>query len=185
MIRKSLLALLAVGAASPLAAQNGREYFVQPDTAYDSVHAVQRDAFLVLRDSTSAISAATSRLMAGLTPSTSLAWMRGRAGAVAMACASTAGPLARARTVTAAGEWPISHQQKAQADLLSAMTTFSAQLGACEQRWKEFAADTSAVHFRENAPYQLKRLNDQVAAFNNTAQKYLRYISIKLKPPST
>lgn len=185
MIRPALWALLAAGLSSPLAAQSGREYFVQPDTAYDSVHTVQRDAFTLLRDSTTAISAATSRLMAGISPSSSLPWLRGQAMAVAAACRGATGPLAAARAVTQQGEWPKEYSRKAQASLLEEMGKFSGQLGACDTEWKGLAADTSQQHFRDNAPYRLKRLNDQVAAFNRSVGHYLRSIGVKLKTPGT
>lgn len=185
MRRPALFAALLLMAAGPAAAQNGREHFIQADTAYDAVHAVQRDAFLVLRDSTASISAAGSRLMSDLTSTSSLIWMRGRAGAVAQACARSESPLAGARAVTLSGSWPLELQQKAQSDLLKAMTTFKSELASCRQRWTTLAADTSQVSLREAAPYEMKQLQDQVDRFNRTAQHYLQYIGVKLAPPAT
>jgi hypothetical protein len=183
--RDLLLAAILTLAAGSLRAQSGREHFVQPDTALDAVHAVQQDAFLVLRDSTSSISAAGARLMSDLTPTSSLAWMQGRARNVALACARTIGPLAGARRVTAESTWPLEIQQKAQASLLKAMTTFSGELTACQKRWTTLSADTSQVSLREKAPYQMKQLQDQVNQFNRSAQLYLQYISITLPPPGS
>ena len=185
MRHPTLLAALVLLAAGPVAAQSGREHFIQADTAYDAVHAVQRDAFLVLRDSTAAISAAGSRLMSDLTPTSSLPWMRGRARAVAQACARSETPLAGARTVTTAGSWPLDRQKKAQSDLLKAMSTFKQELASCQKRWTALAADTSQQSLRENAPYEMKQLQDQVDRFNRSAQHYLNYIGVKLAPPTS
>jgi hypothetical protein len=185
MIRAATAALVALAAAAPLAAQNGRENFVQPDTALDAVHAPQRDAFLVLRDSTSAISGAGARLMSDMGPNASLAWMRARARGIADACARSEGPLAGARTVTSRGDWPLEPQKKAQADLLKAMKTFEKQLGECRKTWTNLAADTSQTSLRETAPYEMKKVSDQVTQFNLVAGKYLRYIDVKLPPPGT
>lgn len=184
MNRSALLAALGLMAAGSAAAQNGREHFVQADTAYDAVHAVQRDAFLVLRDSTASISAAGSRLMSDLTPTSSLIWMRGRARAVAQACARSVAPLAGARTVTLAGAWPLQLQKQAQSDLLKAMTSFKGELAGCQKKWNILATDTSQVSLRENAPYEMKILQDQVDRFNRAAQHYLQYIGVKLAPPT-
>ena len=180
----ALFAALVLMAAGPAAAQNGREHFVQPDTAYDAVHAVQRDAFLILRDSTATIGAAGSRLMSDLTSTSSLIWMRGRARAVAEACARSEQPLAGARAVTLSGSWPLELQKKAQSDLLKEMTAFKSELASCQKKWTTLAADTSQVSLRENAPYEMKQLQDQVDRFNRTAQHYLQYISVKLEPPT-
>ena len=182
-MRRAPLALaLSLLAAGPLAAQVGRENFVQPDTAYDAAHAAQRDAFVVLRDSTSSISAAGARLMSDLTPSSSLAWLQARARAVVKACARSGAPLAAARVVVAGATWPIPAQQKAQANLLKAMTTFDGQLTACTKRWTTMAADTSQSSLRESAPYEMQVLEDQLGQFNRTAQTYLQYIKVVLPP---
>lgn len=185
MTRHTLAALLSLVAVVPLSAQVGREQFVTPDTALDAAHAVQRDAFVVLRDSTATISAAGSRLMSEMTSSSSLAWMRARARAVAAACARSETPLANAKVVTAQGVWPNAGQKNAQAALLKAMPTFAGDLKDCQKRWTTLAADTSQVSLRENAPYQMKLLQDKLDAFNRTAQTYLRYISVKLPPSGT
>jgi hypothetical protein len=185
MSRGLLVAAVLSFAAGSLRAQSGRENFVQPDTALDAVHAPQQDAFLVLRDSTSSISAAGSRLMSDLTSSSSLAWMQGRARSVTQACARSVGPLSGARRVTAESSWPLERQQKTQADLLKAMTTFAGELSACRKRWTALSADTSQVSLRENAPHQMKLLQDQVNQFNRSAQLYLQYISITLPPPGS
>jgi hypothetical protein len=176
---------LSLLAAGPLAAQIGRENFVQPDTAYDAVHAPQRDAFITLRDSTSSISAAGARLMSDLTPASSLAWMQARARAVVKACARSSAPLAAARAVVTGATWPAASQQKAQASLLKAMTTFDGQLTACTRRWTALAADTSQTSLRENAPYEMQVLEDQLGQFNRTAQTYLQYIQVVLHPPGS
>lgn len=185
MTPRLLVALWALTAAAPLAAQNGVEHFKAPprDTALDPAHAVQRDAFLILRDSTAAISAAGSKLMSDLTSSSSLVWMRTRARAVATACTRTVSPLANAQAVTEAAAWPKAGQQKAQAELLKEMKRFSGDLVDCQKRWTTMAADTSQVAVRESAPYQMKRLSDSLAQFDRAARKYLQYISITLPPP--
>jgi len=182
--RLAAAALLMFVLAAPLQGQNGREHFTTPDTALDAVHAPQQEAFLLLRDSTSSISAAGARLMSDLSPSSSLAWMHSRARGVVTACNRTVGPLANARAVTEKGDWPRNSQKKAQADLLKEMTAFAGDLADCEKRWTAFAADTNAVAFRESAPYQMKQLQDKLDKFNRTAQRYLQYIGIKL-PPKT
>ncbi len=182
MSRSAWCAILMIAIAGSAHAQNGREYFTSPDTALDAVHAPQQQAFLVLRDSTSSISAAGAKLMSDMSPSSSLAWMQARARGVGSACARTEAPLANARAVTQQGDWPLQSQQKAQSDLLTQMTSFAGELTDCQQRWKTLAADTSQVSFRENAPYQMKVLQDKVDMFNRTAGIYLRYISIKLPP---
>jgi len=185
MRRVTVAAVLMLGAAAPLAAQAGREHFIQPDTALDAVHTVQRNAFLILRDSTSTISAAGARLMSDMTPSSSLAWMRARARAVVQACARSEAPLAQARVVTSEGSWSLELQKQAQRDLLKAMKKFAGDLTACQKRWTSLAADTSQVSLRENAPYEMKKLQDQVDQFNRVAGKYLQYITITLPPPGT
>ena len=129
----AVAALLALCLAAPASAQNGREKFVTPDTALDAVHAEQQRAFVVLRDSISSISAAGARLMSEMTSSSSLAWMRPRAQAVASACARSAVPLANAKTVTAGAVWPEEGQRKAQANLLKAMPGFANELAACQK----------------------------------------------------
>lgn len=185
-MRQALLgAGLLLGLATSLPAQNGREFFVQKDTAYDAVHAAQRDAFTVLRDSTSGISAATSRFLAGVTSQSSLAWMQGRARTVADACARTVAPLANARAVTAGERWPHPSQQQAQAELLKDMTTLGGQLAECRKNWTSLATDSSQVALREHAPYELRRLDDQLSHFNRAAQKYLQRIAVKLPTPGT
>lgn len=179
-----LLATAALLGAAPANAQTGREYFVQPDTALDAAHALQRDVFVVLRDSTSAISAAGARLMSDMTPSSSLAWMRARSNAITKACAGSVAPLAAARELTVGSKWPLTGQETARAELLKGMTSFEGELATCQKRWAALAADTSRTHLRENAPYQMKLLREQVDHFNRTVATYLRYISVKL-PPQT
>jgi hypothetical protein len=183
MSRGALVPALMLLVAGPLGAQTGREHFVQPDTAIDAVHTAQRDAFLELRDSTSTISAAGARLMSDLTSSSSLAWMQARSRAVAQACARSADPLAKARLVTTEASWPLELQQQAQTKLLKAMTSLVGELKTCQTRWKTMSADTSQVTLREDAPYQMKLLQDHLDEFNRTAQTYLQYISITLPPP--
>ncbi len=182
MSRSAWCAILMIALAAPVQAQIGREYFTSPDTALDAAHAPQQEAFVLLRDSTASISAAGAKLMSDMSPSSSLAWMQARAQRVVAACARSVGPLANARVVTKQGDWPQASQQKAQSDLLKAMTSFAGDLTDCQTRWTALAADTSNVSFRENAPYQMKLLQDKLDAFNRTAQTYLRYISVKLPP---
>jgi hypothetical protein len=62
------------------------------------------------------------------------------------------------------------------------MTSFADDLTDCQKRWTALAADTSQVSVRENAPHQMKMLQDKLDKFNRTAGIYLRYISIKLPP---
>lgn len=182
MSRHPLVAFLMVAlAAAPVSAQTGREYFVQPDTAtIDSARMVQQVAFVVLRDSTASISAAGARLMSEMNPNSSLAWMHARARSVAEACVRSEAPLSEAKVVTLQGSWPRENQRKAQADLLKGMSAFAQELTACQTRWTGFAADTSKSQLRDNAPYQMKRLQDELDKFNRTAQTYLRYTSGKL-----
>lgn len=185
MSRTAWIAALAITLAGPVQAQNGREYFTSPDTALDAVHAPQQRAFLILRDSTSSISAAGAKLMSGMSSSSSLAWMQARARGVVAACTRSVGPLANARAVTEQGEWPQKGQQKTQSDLLKAMTSFADDLTDCQKRWTALAADTSQVSVRENAPHQMKMLQDKLDKFNRTAQTYLRSIDTKLPPTGT
>jgi len=182
MSRSIWCALLMVASVAPAQAQNGREYFTSPDTALDAEHAPQQQAFIILRDSTSTISAAGARLMSDMSPSSSLPWMQARARAVVTACARSERPLANAQAVTRQGVWPNAAQQKAQSELLKEMTALADDLTDCQKRWTALAADTSNVSFRENAPYQMKLLEDKLNAFNRTAQTYLRYIGVKLPP---
>jgi len=170
---------------APLEAQVGLQHFATPDTALDAAHAVQQDAFLVLRDSTSTISAAGSRLMSEMTSSTSLAWMRARAKAVAAACARSAAPLASAREVTQQWKSSSDGQRNAQSALLKEMPIFAGDLVDCQKRWTVLAADTSQTSLRENAPYQMKLLQEKLDKFNRTARTYLQFISVKLPPPGT
>ena len=185
MRRLALVAALVLGVAGSAKAQIGREHFTTPDTALDAVHAPQQQAFLLLRDSTSSISAAGARLMSDMSPSSSLAWMQARARAVVAACGNSVGPLANAQVVTEQGDWPLKNQQKAQADLLKEMSSFAGTLTDCQTRWTALAADTSTVSFRESAPYEMKKLQDKLEKFNRSAQTYLRYISVKLPPKGT
>lgn len=185
MSRRVLAAIVALAAAAPLAAQVGREQFIQPDTALDAAHAVQQRAFIVLRDSTASISAAGARLMSDMTPSSSLAWMHARARSVAAACSRSQLPLANAQAVTEQGAWTTPGQKNAQAELLKAMPAFASELRDCQKRWTALAADTSQVSLRENAPHQMKQLQTKLDAFNRTAQTYLRFISVKLPPQET
>jgi hypothetical protein len=183
--RLALAAALVLGAAGAAEAQIGREHFTTPDTALDAAHAPQQQAFLLLRDSTSSISAAGARLMSDMSPSSSLAWMQARARGVVAACGQSVGPLANARAVTEQGNWPLTNQKKAQADLLKQMSSFAGDLTDCQTRWTALAADTSAVSFRETAPYEMKKLQDKLDKFNRSAQTYLRYIGVKLPPKGT
>jgi len=178
-MRRALLAAALLLAAAPLAAQ---EVF-PTDTALDAAHAVQRDAFLELRDSTSTISAAAGRLMSAMSPSASLPWLQARARGVALSCERSVGPLARARTVVAKASWPKAYQQKAQAEMLKAMTAFSPQLNQCVGEWKAMAADTSRTHIRETAPHTMSLLQAQVVEFDQASQNYLQFISVKLPLP--
>jgi len=182
MSRSTWCAILVIAVVAPVQAQSGREYFTTPDTALDAVHAPQQQAFILLRDSTSTISAAGAKLMSDMSPSSSLAWMQARARGVVAACASSEGPLANAQLVTKQGVWPKTAQQKAQSDLLKEMAAFAGDLSDCQKRWTALAADTSNVSFRENAPYQMKELQDKLDALNRTSQTYLRYIGVKLPP---
>lgn len=182
MSRISLVASLVVLVAVPLHAQRGREHFVQPDTAIDAEHAVQRDAFLVLRDSTSTIRAASARLMSDLTPSSSRAWIRTRAQAMAAACARSEGPLEAARAVTESGNWPMDRQRKSQVALLKEMTAFAEELRSCQVIWAALSTDTSRTALREQAPYQMKLLEDRLRKFDLASRLYLQYIGIKLAP---
>lgn len=185
MSRRVLALVAALAAAAPLAAQVGREQFVEPDTALDAAHAVQQSAFIVLRDSTATISAAGARLMSEMSPSSSLAWMHARARSVVAACARSEVPLANAKAVTERGVWTTPGQKNAQAELLKAMPGFALELQECQKRWTALARDTSQVSLRENAPYQMNQLQTKLDAFNRTAQTYLRFIGVKLPPPGT
>lgn len=185
MRRLALVTALLVGVAGAAQAQVGREYFTAPDTALDAVHAPQQRAFLLLRDSTSSISAAGAKLMSDMNPSSSLAWMQARARGVAAACGQAVGPLANARVVTEQGDWPRKNQKEAQAKLLKEMSSFAGDLTDCQTRWTALAADTSRVSIRENAPYEMRKLQDKLDKFNRTAQTYLRYINVKLPPKGT
>jgi hypothetical protein len=180
MMRHALAAFLSLVAVSQLDAQNGREQFVVPDTALDAVHAVQQSAFVVLRDSTTTISAAGSRLMSGMSSFSSLAWMRTRAKAVADACARSEAPLARAQVVTLQWKSANDAQRKSQSALLKAMPVFAADLVDCQKRWTAFTADTSLTSLRENAPYQMKELQEKLDKFNRSVLPYLRSISVPL-----
>ncbi|HQR17239.1 MAG TPA: hypothetical protein PK948_02655 [Gemmatimonadales bacterium] len=175
-------AALLLMAAGPAAAQTGREHFIQSDTAYDAVHAVQRDAFLVLRDSTSNIDAALARLMSGLGPSSSLIWMQTRIRAVAQACTRAEAPLAAARTVVAGGAWPRSSQQEARSKALKSMASFATDLTGCRTKWERLASDTNRVELRESAPYHVSQLQQQLDKFNRATIDYLRRIDITLPP---
>lgn len=178
----ALFAALFLMAAGPAAAQNGREHFVQPDTAYDAVHAVQRDAFLVLRDSTSHIDAALAKLMSGLGPSSSLTWMQTRARVVAQACTRAEVPLAAAQTVVVQGRWPYSVQQDARSKALKFMASFATELSGCRTKWERLASDTNRVELRESAPYHVSQLQHQLHSFNQAMADYLRRIDITLPP---
>lgn len=182
MSRAAWIAGLTIALAAPVHAQNGREHFITPDTALDAAHASQQQAFLVLRDSTSAISAAGAKLMSGMSPSRSLAWMQTRARGVVAACSSSSGPLATARAVTEHAAWPKKPQQQAQSDLLKEMSSLAGVLTDCEKRWTALAADTSQVSLRDNAPYQMKVLEDKLDKFNRSVRTYLRSIDITLPP---
>jgi hypothetical protein len=183
--RLALVAALVLGASGTVEAQIGREHFTTPDTALDATHAPQQQAFLLLRDSTSSISAAGAKLMSDMSPSSSLAWMQARARGIVGACGHAVGPLANARAVTEQGDWPLTNQKKAQADLLKEMSSFAGALTDCQTRWTALAADTSTVSFRESAPYEMKKLQAKLDQFNRSAQTYLRYISVKLPPKGT
>jgi hypothetical protein len=184
MIRHALAAFLTLVAVAPLSAQVGREQFVTPDTALDATHAVQQAAFIVLRDSTSTISAAGSRLMSGMTSSSSLAWMRARARAVAAACARSEAPLASARVVTHQWKSANDAQRKSQSALLKEMPGFAGDIVNCQKRWTALAADTSQSSLRENAPYQMKELQKKLDKFNRTVLAYLRSINVPLPIPT-
>lgn len=170
---------------APLEAQSPLQKYATPDTALDAAHAVQRDAFLLLRDSTSTISAAGSRLMSEMTSTASLAWMRARAKAVAAACARSEAPLASARVVTQQWKATNDGQRNAQSALLKEMPDFAGDLVDCQKRWTVLAADTNQTSLRENAPHQMKLLQKKLDEFNRTARTYLRYITVKLPPPGT
>ena len=184
MRRHSLFAALILMAAGPAAAQTGREHFVQADTAYDAVHAVQRDAFLVVRDSMSTIYSAVARLMSGTGPSSSLIWMQTRARVVAQACAGTEPPLAAARTVVGQGAWPRSTQQDARSKALKFMASFAKELSGCRTQWEALASDTNRVRLRESAPYLASQLQNQLDSFNRATYDYLGRIDITLPPTS-
>lgn len=185
MSRTAWIAVLTIALAGPVHAQNGREHFMTPDTALDAVHAPQEQAFLLLRDSTSSISAAGAKLMSGMGPSSSLAWMRARARDVVAACARSVGPLGNARVVTEQGDWPESRQRKNQADLLKEMSSFSGVLADCQKRWTALAADTSQASLRNTAPHEMKELENKVDKFSRVARTYLRSIDIELQPGAT
>jgi len=185
MRRQAALLLLLLLAAGPLAAQSGREYFVQPSAPVDSATAARQAPFYVLRDSTSAISAAGARLMSDLTPSSSVPWMQARARAVAKACAGSVTPLADARASTEASSWPKSMQQRAQTDVLKQMDTFAGVLAGCQKTWTTLAADTSQTSLRDQAPYQMQRLQSEVSALSRSVQNYLRFTEAQLPPPGS
>jgi len=174
------LLALAVVLVSPLAAQNGREYFVQPDTAVDPAVVARQAPYAMLRDSTSAISAAGARLMASLSSSSSLAWMRSQVRTVLKACDGAVAPLAAARTATEAAKWSASPQQRAQAALLTEMTRFDKALGECRKAWPQMAADTSQSRLRDQLPYRMQQLEDQVDALNRSVQAYLKAAGMSL-----
>jgi hypothetical protein len=154
-----------------------------PDTALDAAHVVQQDAFLMLRDSTSAISTAASRLMSGLSPSASLPWLQGRSRGMADACAHVVAPLAHAREVVAKATWTKPHEQKAQAEMLKAIGVFNPQLLQCQKEWKALAADTSQYNLRVTAPHSASVVQSQVVEFERASQRYLQYINVKLPLP--
>jgi hypothetical protein len=179
MIRRALLALGLLCSAGPLAAQN----IYPADTALDADHAAQRDVFVVLRDSTSSISAASARLMTEMGPSASLPWLQARARGVAQACARSVAPLAQAQSAVSKADWLKPYQKKPQAELLKAMSVFHPQLLECTKQWTAMAADTSQTRLRDNAPHAMSVLESQVTDFNRAAQLYLQYISVKLPLP--
>jgi hypothetical protein len=176
---RAVLALGLLCAAGPLAAQD----LYPADTALDAVHAAQRDAFVVLRDSTSSISAASARLMTEMGPSASLPWLQARARGIAQACARSVAPLAEAQSVVAKADWLTPYQKKSQAGLLKAMGVFNPQLLECKKQWMAMAADTSQTRIRDNAPHAMSVLESQLADLNRAAQLYLQYIGVKLPIP--
>lgn len=178
-MRRTLLVAGLLCAAGSLKAQDA----TPPDTALDAAHAVQRDAFLVLRDSNSAISTAASRMMSGLSPSASLAWLQGRARGMAEACAHPVAPLARAREVVAKATWSKAHEQKAQGEMLKAIAVYNPQLLQCQKDWKALAADTSQYNLRVTAPHAASVVQSQAVEFERASQRYLQYINVKLPLP--
>lgn len=185
MKRFAALPLLALATVlvSPLAAQNGREYFVQPDTTVDSAVVARQAPYALLRDSTSAISAAGARLMSGMSPSSSVPWMQSRARAVAMACEGAVAPLTAAREATEGATWEKSAQRKAQATLLKEMSSFAGALADCRKSWPQMAADTSQSSLREKLPYRMQLLQNQVLSLNRSVQAYLKYARMPLPLP--
>lgn len=179
MMRGVFMAVGLLCAAGPLHAQAS----TPPDTALDAAHAAQRDAFLILRDSTSGISAASARLMSDLGPSASLAWLQSRARGLEQACTRSVGALVRARDVVAKATWPKSYEQKAQANMLKAMAVFHPQLAQCQKEWKAMAADTSQYQLRTTAPHAASVVQAQAIEFQHAAQNYLQSISVKLPLP--
>ena len=185
MMRFAALPLLALAIvlASPLAAQNGREYFVQPDTAVDSAVVARQAPYVMLRDSSSAISAAGARLMGSLSSSSSVAWMHSQARTVLKACDAAVAPLAAARTATEAAKWSTSARQQAQAALLTEMSSFGKALADCRTTWPRMAADTSQSQLRDQLPYRMHQLQDRVDALHRRIQSYLKSVGMSLPLP--
>jgi len=185
MTRFTALPLLALATVlvSPLAAQNGREYFVPPDTTVDPAVVARQAPYAALRDSTSAISAAGARLMSGMSPSSSVPWMQSRARGVAQACEGAVAPLAAAREATEGAHWEKSAQQQAQATLLKEMSSFAGALSDCRKTWPQMAADTSQSSLRDQLPYRMQQLQNRVLSLNRSVQAYLKYVGMPLPLP--
>ena len=173
-----LLGLLVLIAASPTTAQT----VIQPEKPLDRGQAESRDAMVMLRDSLNSVTAAGARLVRGVGPTSSPAWLRARARNVAAACTRSRGMLQTARPVVEGGADSLVVQVNARLTLLAAMAGLDATLTACEATWKERAAAADATPIRERGPSDVEALNQEVQAFDKKLSTYAGTQGFQLPP---
>jgi hypothetical protein len=173
-----LLGLLVLLAAVPITAQT----VIQPEKPLDPGQARSRDAMVALRDSLNGVTAAGARLVRGVGPSSSPAWLQSRARSISSACVRAHTTMAATRPVVEGGADSLTVQVNARRTLLGGMTELDATLTACEKTWKQRASAADATPIHEQGPGEVEALYQVVQAFDKKLSTYASTQGFQLPP---
>ena len=177
MSRSAVLpCLFLLLAASPVTAQT----VIQPEKPLDPGQTITRAGLATLRDSLNGVTAAGERLVRGVGPTSSPAWLQSRARHIADACTRAQTTMVAARPVVEAGADSLVVQVNARRTLLAAMTGLNTTLTTCETSWKERASAADASPIRERGPSEVEALKQELQTFDKKLTAYASTQGVKL-----
>jgi len=172
----ALLCGLILFAASTTTAQT----VVPPEKPLAPGQVEARDAMVMLRDSLNSVTAAGARLVRGVGPTSSTAWLQARARSLATACTRSRTTMVTVRPVVEGGKGTSQVQLNSRKNLLASMTALDTSLTACEKTWKARSSAADATPIREQGPSEVVSLNNQAQAFDTKLAAYASALGFRL-----